>query len=201
LVTTVRRCALLALLLALLLAGVSCSASTNGSPVPSGAGDGPSGRPTLPTPLPGGDPTGTSDRPGSGRGPLAGTDPCTLLSSAGQAQLGVSGGKPNTVGSSRGCTWNLRGPQDTYIFTVAIRDTGGLKDLPNDSRHTKLPDVGSHEAVRSAGSAGPGSCGVILGVTESSRVETSVIAGTDEDKACGLAGQLAGLVEPKLPQG
>jgi hypothetical protein len=189
----------LAPLLALLLAGASCSASTSGSPIPSGTGAGPTSERSLP-PLPPG--TGeTSERPSQGPGPLAATDPCTLLSADGQAQLGISGGKPDDKGTSRGCTWQLRGPQDTYFLTVGIRDRAGLGELPNDSRHTKLPNVGSHQAVQSAGGAGPGSCGVILGVTASSRVEASVIAGTDEQKACGLAMQLAGLVEPKLPTG
>ena len=197
-VITVRRSALLLVpLIAALLAGASCAASTSGSPVP--GGDQPTTRPSLP-PLPPGT-ASTSDRPSQGAGPLAGTDPCTLLTADAKAQLGVSGGEQDDKGSSRGCTWKLRGPQDTYFFTVGIRDTAGLADLPNDSRHTKLPDVGAHQAVQSAGGAGPGSCGVILGVGASSRVENSVIAGTDEQKACGLAMRLAGLVEPKLPQG
>jgi hypothetical protein len=93
----------------------------------------------------------------------------------------------------------LPGPDDTTFFDVIIYDDLGIDDLPSNVDPKPLPDVGSHKAVQDSESGGPGSCSVILGVTESSRVTTGVLSGTDTQKACDLAMQLAELVEPELP--
>jgi hypothetical protein len=179
--------------LALLAAGLSaCTGQTNGSAVA-----GPDAGTTTEQP----DSTTTTRGSQGGGSPLADKDPCSLLSASAQSQLGLTNQQPHDVGSGRGCRWDMPGPTDTYIFDVQIYDKLGIKDLPDSSKIKQLADIGSHKAVQISGDGGPGSCTVILGVTDSSRVTTGLIAGTDTQKACDLAMQTATLVEPGLPRG
>jgi Protein of unknown function (DUF3558) len=179
----------LVVLIALLLGTASCGGTTGGSPVPGPGGGTTAGQRTT---------TATRSTPSNGKS-LAGRDPCALLSSAAQAQLGISGGQRDDQGSARGCKWRLRGPEETWIFGVDIRDSSGIKDLPKDGKNKDLSDIGSHKAVQRTDPAIPGSCTVILGVTETSRVSNVVTAGVNQQKACELASQMARLVEPELP--
>jgi hypothetical protein len=181
-------------LLALAIALTACADSTDGTAVPGNGTTEPTvGQSTTPGKK---TPSTTS---GSANSPLSGKDPCALLTADSKAQLGISGGEKNNVGSARGCKWRLRGPTDTYIFTVDIYDRLGIKDIPKNIPLKELPDIGTHKAVQDANPANPGTCGVTLGVTESSRVRTQLVAGTDTTKACELALQMATLVEPELP--
>jgi hypothetical protein len=161
--------------------------------VPGGTG---TGEPSSPTT---GDPTDTgSSTPSPGDSPLANTDPCTLLTTSAQSQLGVSGGERRDLGTERGCRWRLRGPTETFIFDVAIDDQNGLNDVPADATVKTVADIGKHKAVQSASKQG-GACSVLLGVSDRSRVDATAVAGVDVNKGCELATQLAQLVEPQLP--
>lgn len=188
-----RRSALLVPVLAMAFAGmVACSSATSGSPIP-GATSGTDSAPTSSQQT-----TGESSPPSTGSSPLADKDPCSLLTASAQSRFGVSDGKKHDVGDGRGCQWTLRGPSETTFFAVQIYDNSGIKDIPAESKPKDLPDVGSHKAVQTQEIGGPGSCSVILGVTDSSQVTASVLAGTDTSKACDLAHQLAEQVEPEL---
>jgi hypothetical protein len=186
--------ALLVSVLAALLAGLTaCSSKTDGSAV---VGDEPTGNPTTTsrTTRPSRPPTTSNTNAGA-----LPSDPCSLLTAQAQTQLGISGGERGDVGSARGCKWRLRGPEETYFFSVDIRDSVGIKDIPASSNPKPLPDIGGHKAVQLSGFGGPGSCSVALGVGDSSTVTHSVTAGTNLQKACELALQMARLVEPELP--
>jgi hypothetical protein len=187
----VRRSVLLVTALAVVLGGAS--ACSGGSAV---AGD--------PTGVPAGNSTTTTSKgttPSTSTGstnPLAGKDPCSLLTPSAKATLGVSGGEKSNAGSSRGCKWQLRAASgDLNLFAIDILDRQGIKDLPPAAK--QLADVGTHKAAQTSGNGGPGSCSVIMGVGDKSRVESTVVAGTDTQKACDLALQMAKLVEPELP--
>lgn len=188
-----RRLALLVPVLVVMASGaVGCSDKTNGSAVPENTTTEQSPTETQQTS------PRTSDKP-TNDSSLKGKDPCTLLPPAGQAQLGISGGEKDNAGSARGCKWRLRGPQETTFFTVDIYDSLGLKDLPNDGNTKQLSKVGTHEAVQRSEAANPGACSVVIGVSESSRVSATALSGTNTQKGCELAMQLAQLVEPELP--
>jgi hypothetical protein len=181
-----------------LAAGMTaCSDTTKGSPV---AGPGAAGSdPTTSERTTTSKPTTSSN---SGGGSIANLDPCSLLNSTARSQLGLTdSGEPDDIGSARGCKWRLRGASETWIFAVDIRGSVGIKDIPPDSHPKPLPDIGSHKAVQTAEVGGPGACSVVLGVTESSAATSSVLAGTNTQKACDLAAQMATLVEPGLPRG
>jgi hypothetical protein len=190
----VRRLALLVSVLSALLAGLTaCASKTDGSAV---AGGEPAGNLPTTTTRSGRPPTTSNANPGNGSLPR---DPCSLLTAQAQAQLGISGGERSDVGSARGCKWRLRGPEETYFFSIDLRDSVGIKDIPSTSNPKPLSNVGSHKAVQVSGVGGPGSCSVALGVGDSSTVTQSVTAGTNLQKACELALQMARLVEPELP--
>lgn len=186
----------ISVLVAALLGLTACSDKAPGTAVPSpDATDrptttAPSGKTTAPT---------ASRRPSEGTSPIS-VDPCSLMTATAASELGldVDAGENRKLGNAETCRWKQRGAQDTYLFTISIYDEFGIKDLPDDIRTQQLPPIGEREAVQFFGQSA-GICGVMLAVTEASRVETSVTAGVDTDKACELAGRMAGLVEPELP--
>jgi hypothetical protein len=65
------------------------------------------------------------------------------------------------------------------------------KTKPRDLR------IGSHAARQ--GTGGISTCVVVLGVSETSRVDAVSTANGDVPKACRVAKRAAVLVEPKLP--
>jgi hypothetical protein len=189
----VRRWVLPVTIFAVVLGMAACSDQTGGSPVAGGSATG-------------SDPTGTSGQTttsgNTSGGSITDLDPCALLNSAARGQLGLTdSGEPDDVGTAKGCKWRLRGPSETWTFTVDLRDSGGIKDLPPENNPKPIADVGSHKAVQLAEVGGPGACSVVLGVTDSSAATASVLAGTNTQKACDLALQMAKLVEPGLPRG
>jgi hypothetical protein len=84
------------------------------------------------------------------------------------------------------------------VIDISVYDRLGIKDLPGNLEVKQLPDVGSHNAVQISRLAGPGSCLVNMGVTDSSSVSVGLIAGLNTKKACDLALRIARRVEPKL---
>ncbi|MGQ0840280.1 DUF3558 domain-containing protein [Actinokineospora sp.] len=184
-----------AVLAVLLTTTTACSTETAGTALPGQSTNTstPTASPSTSAKRP------TSTKPAPNDSPLTDTDPCTLLPDAGKTELGLSGsGEPDDIGSGRGCKWRLRGPKDTYIFGVDIYDTLGIKDLPNDINNRQLPNIGDRPAVET-GLTGAETCSVTMGVTETSRVSTTAVAGVDRAKACQLALRLAELIEPGLP--
>jgi hypothetical protein len=175
--------------LALLLTG--CAERTQGSPTP---GDDPAGQTTTTTTT-----TTTTESPTTSTeaGGLADVEPCGLVDDAGLATLGVGAGEEKTLGEARVCQWRHEGPtlNESFTLSVALFENRGLADIVGTDV-TRLPDIGSHPA--SSFVAPGGSCGVSLGVGESSRVDSTAVGG-DRQQGCQLAASLAALVEPKLP--
>jgi Protein of unknown function (DUF3558) len=179
-----RRTTVLPLAVAALLGVAACTNSTtgNGSPAPT-VGSTQSG--------------GGSTSSGSG---LTSIQPCDLLSSdiLSQNQLGT----PTTAneGGARTCHWQNTTASEGigYAVGVGIRDSQGIKDV-NPDGYTVTPDnIGGHPG-RQLQSTLSGTCIIAIGVTNSSRVDVTVNAGTDPVQGCQLANQFAKLVEPNLP--
>lgn len=190
-----RRSVLLVSALALVV-GVApaCSDKTNGQAVPGG-----------PTEQTGGSTTTTSKGTSSprtttsgGTTPITGKDPCSLLTASAKAQLGLSGnGERSNLAGAPGCKWKRRDTSgDLNLFTVDILERLGVKDVPASAK--PIADIDGHKAVQGSDLSGPGTCTVAIGVTDKSRVDNTVTAGTDTQKSCDLALQLAKLVAPEL---
>ncbi|ATY13278.1 DUF3558 domain-containing protein [Amycolatopsis sp. AA4] len=143
-------------------------------------------------PADGGPPPPTSSAPS-----LAKLDPCTLLSPQDRSSAGLTGqGKPKTIGEARACDWTV---PSTFGVTVTLDETNGLANLDlSDGKRTKK-DVGSHQAVQV--SRPRGACAVLLDVGGAQSVQVDVTNANFADSAlaCSRAGDVAGLLEPKLP--
>jgi hypothetical protein len=131
---------------------------------------------------------------------LASIQPCDLLSAdiISQNQLGTP--TPANEGGARTCKWQntTANNGDGYVVGFGIRDSQGIKDVNTDG-YTVTPDnIGSHPG-RQLQSTISGSCTIAIGVTNSSRVDVTGVAGTDANQACQLANQFAKLIEPNLP--
>jgi hypothetical protein len=185
---------LVPILVALAAGVVACSDKTNGQAVP---GDSTSAETTTTTRGSTSPSRTTSGAPTSGTSPLTDRKPCTLLSSSGVTEMGISGpGNEQKVGSARRCQYRITGAtiKDSFTVSVGLWDTAGLKDLPGTVTPTPVPTVGKHEAVRIKDTG----CTIVMGVTEKSRVDSAATGG-NVDKACELALKLATLIEPELP--
>ncbi|WP_409179408.1 DUF3558 domain-containing protein [Amycolatopsis sp. VS8301801F10] len=128
---------------------------------------------------------------------LAKLDPCALLSPQDRSSAGLTGqGKPKTIGEARACDWTA---PSVFGVTVTLDETNGLANLDlSDGKRTKK-DVGSHQAVQVSGRRG--TCAVLLDVGGAQSVQVDVANANFADSAlaCSRAGDVAGLVEPKLP--
>ncbi|PKV96189.1 uncharacterized protein DUF3558 [Amycolatopsis echigonensis] len=143
-------------------------------------------------PADGGPPAPTSSAPS-----LAKLDPCTLLSPQDRSSAGLTvPGKPKTIGEARACDWTV---PSAFGVTVTLDETNGLANLDlSDGKRTKK-DVGSHQAVQVSGRRG--TCAVLLDVGggQSVQIDVNNANFADSALACSRAGDVAGLVEPKLP--
>lgn len=183
--------------------------STENEPGPAGSSMPTDSPMSTANPIPTGNPVPEDDSgdvdegEGEETSPLADVDPCTLVPDEAFASLGLDESYPHDIGTGNGCRFTRRAETgDLYIHDVVIRLNGGLDDLPDlpdDITLVPLPNIGGHEAIESAGAGGRGSCTVLIGVTESSRVDVGLIAGTDGQLACDLAHQLATFVVSELP--
>ncbi|PSL58510.1 uncharacterized protein DUF3558 [Saccharothrix carnea] len=156
---------------------------------------GPAGEETTPTTAP---PQSTTVAPvGPSRGgPLDGTDPCTLLTKAEAEQVtGAQTAEPvvEQLGTARVCNFS---PQ-TARLGVGIRTTAGLAEVQSNGSLVEEFQIGRHQVKQSVGATG--SCGIFIGVTESSRVDVVLNSGSPDVDPCPAALKVAELVEPRLP--
>lgn len=191
-----RRLAVVPVLAAAMFALIACNSSTSGSPNPTTGG----GQATTGGNVPTSSAGGTSGSSGS---TLTSLQPCQLVSSSVLTELQLTQSSSGTVGGARTCSWTKPVDQNGvngYTAGVDVRDSQGLGDASTNG-YTVSPDqVGSHQG-KELQSTTPGDCIVIIGVSQHSRVDVSVNAGTDTAKACQVANQLAKVVEPQLPAG
>jgi hypothetical protein len=176
---------------ALLFLVAGCAEKTQGSPAPEGEQATSTPRQTTEQT------TGETTTEEPAEEGIAGIEPCDLLDQSELAGLQLTGGESKTVGGARVCRWQRDGATVNELFTVSVElfDDQGLDDL-NAPDVQQLPPVGGHEAVRFTDPTG--TCGVGLGVGESSRVDNTAVGG-DQQVACQLAEQLATIIETKLP--
>lgn len=130
-------------------------------------------------------------------GPLAGVDPCSLVTAAEVAELKSGPGVAERIGSARMCTYKRPySGGDGFVIGVAIFDELSLDEVV--AHDTPKPvTVGKRRAVQSIG--GFFTCAVTMEVSPTSRVDTQGTTGRKDERACELALQLARMVEPKLP--
>jgi hypothetical protein len=175
---------------------VSCTAKIAGQPLPAvtsaHTSDAPSIPDTGPLPNDNSDPGNVSDNPAGTDASTTQLQPCDLLTSAEQSQLQITGANERVTDVQRLCDFNEAGD---FGLVVAIADERGLGDVQSATPAQALT-IGAHDAVQATD--GANGCAIILGVTDTSRVDVASAAATGA-KACDIAKQVAGLIEPKLP--
>ncbi|TCO65283.1 DUF3558 family protein [Actinocrispum wychmicini] len=186
-----KRSLLLASTVAVLVMSLgACTSKTGGiaggSPTTSSTGgSGPSSRSSSP-------PATSSSKSGASS-PTKNIATCSLLTSGDMSSLQLTGGTESNLTSSRGCDYHYT--SNTYSFGTAIYDALGVKDIQGNPQLQPVK-IGNHDAVQFVVSS---ICIIAIKVTESSRVEVSVAANGDAQKACSLARPGAEIVEKKLP--
>ncbi|RKT57337.1 DUF3558 domain-containing protein [Saccharothrix australiensis] len=183
----------LALLLTALLAVTACGDPVSGAARRASTtttGGTPGGVTTSPSggvsPSPSGGPTGSLDT----------TDPCALITRAEAEQaLGPLRKEPKAgeLGGARTCSFAPR----TATFLIGIRTTVGLAGVQPDGGVLSDVTIGDRPAKELLGVTR--SCGVYLGVSDSSRVDVVLNATSSGEEPCPLARRIAELVEPRLP--
>lgn len=141
-------------------------------------------------------PTTTPQVGPSRGGPLDGADPCALLTKAEAEQVtGAQSAEPvvEQLGSARVCNFS---PQ-TARLGVGIRAKSGLAEVQSNGNVVQELMIGRHQAKQAVGATG--SCGIFIGVTESSRVDVVLNSGSPDVDPCPAAMKVAELVEPRLP--
>ena len=179
-----RRSAVLTLVVTAVLGVAACTNSTTGNGTPA---------PPTNTSQPGNSsPTGS---PG-----LASIQPCDLLSANDLSQNQLGSPTPENVGGARTCRWlnTTANNGDGYSIGVGIRESQGINTASTDTDTVTPDNIGNHPG-RQLQSTISGTCVIAIGVTNSSRVDVTVNAGTDPIQGCQLANQFAKLVEPNLP--
>ncbi|MBW4716385.1 DUF3558 domain-containing protein [Saccharothrix obliqua] len=127
---------------------------------------------------------------------LADADPCGLVTRPeAEGVLGRYRREPERkkLGTAAACSFTAQ----KAAFVLAVRTNTGLSGVQPNGGEIKETSVNGRAARELLDEMR--SCGIFLGVTDSSRVDVVVNAvGTDHDP-CALAKQVAELVEPRLP--
>jgi hypothetical protein len=130
--------------------------------------------------------------------------PCDLLTSQEAAQFDAQGpgqvGDTQASGSTSACGWHGRSADDASVsFGIDIRATQGVDALRANGGTITDGKVGSRTA-RQLQTVNAG-CILALAVTPSSRVDVSVVVVGDDNstQSCQIAGNIAAIVESKLP--
>ncbi|MGQ0837977.1 DUF3558 family protein [Actinokineospora sp.] len=129
----------------------------------------------------------------SGTGPLAGVLPCSFLTNADRAQLGLkSTPKEIDEGDRRACQFS----EKDVTTSVTIFDDLGLDSVDaTDSDARPVPVVGRHKALQSMFGI---TCAVTMEITATSIVSATASGNTDAE-SCEIAMKMAQAVERNLP--
>lgn len=182
---------------AAILSVAACSSEETGSPVP--PGNTAPATSSAPTSAP-----ASSDGSDDANTPLAGTDPCSLLTDQEAAQFDdFHAPKREKVGSADTCSWESiedHTLKDDFSITTVVRTNAGVDDAVDQGMGVDKVEA---KGRRWAQIPDAGGCTLAIGVTSSSRVDVSLTKASDHtiDQACDLADEVAQLVEPKLPKG
>lgn len=196
-----RRLAAIPVLAAAIVGLVACGGpSVGGTPSPGGGG----------SPAAGGGGASSSAGPSqttgsAGDSPLASVQPCSLLSSAEQTQLGVNQTGSGDDSGARHCDYHKNVDENGlngYAIGVDLRDAQGVAGANTSGYTVTAVQFGSHQAKQLTGmTAIRGNCIIIIGINNTSRVDIPVNAGTNTHLACQVADAVAKAIEPELPAG
>ncbi len=147
----------------------------------------------------------TSSSSGAGQASTTSLQPCTVLAASDLSGYGsFKDAIEENASDARTCTYQKKtetASEEGLVVSVVIRDNAGLDQTNDTGAGVQDKQVNGRKA-KVAPSPAPTGCVVALGVGDKARVDVTVTAVSTVDKACQLAGDVAGKsVEPKLPKG
>jgi Protein of unknown function (DUF3558) len=134
---------------------------------------------------------------------LALLKPCDLLNTQDLSKYHVeNAGRTDdpAAGVSAWCRWTGRSNDNgSMVLGIAIRPEQGTADLKATKGQLTTGTVNNgRPAAQLSGETG-GSCTVALAVSQSSRVDVSVVGTEQPAEACRDASDISNIVEPQLP--
>jgi hypothetical protein len=133
----------------------------------------------------------------SSNSPLAGIDPCDLLSSADRVELDVAEGKFEVIGRSKNCSWQNYAD---FIIGIGLKADLAFKDANLRGATPTRINIGRHEAYKVEETGGAqGTCEVYIVTGASSFAQVNAGVGLQTQAACVKAVRVAQIIDSKLP--
>lgn len=129
-------------------------------------------------------------------------EPCELLSVNDLVGYGdFNEGEYEEVGEARTCYWQLssKGGVEGFIVSLNVRDSQSVDSVNDVGGGIDEYEVDGRAAARVANPRF-GDCTIALAVDSQSRVDVVINGLSSVDESCPIAEDVAGLVEPHLPE-
>jgi hypothetical protein len=129
-------------------------------------------------------------------------EPCDLLSVGDLIGYGdFSEGEYEEVGGARTCYWQLssKGGVEGFIVSLNVRDAQNVDSMNDVGGGVDKYDIGGRVAARVVNPQF-GDCTIALAIDSQSRVDVVVNGLSSVDDSCPVAEEVAGKVEPRLPE-
>lgn len=134
---------------------------------------------------------------------LKALDPCSMIpaSTASSLHLTKQGRHDLTSPVAWGCDWQATaaavGTANIWSLRFSIYPDDSATDV--NTKGQTMTNISTNGRPGVQLDNGYGSCTVTMAITDTSSAE--VIASSDDSRACGLANNIAQIVEPELPKG
>ncbi|WP_232284056.1 DUF3558 family protein [Saccharomonospora glauca] len=128
-------------------------------------------------------------------------DPCELVSAEDLADVGEFETEYQEGGGSRYCVWQegFESGGNGFSFSVGVRDSQGIDAVRDIGGGVDPTEVNQRPAVKTEDPVS-GDCMLAVKVSDSSRIDVTVLGEDGDGDSCGLAEVIAGMVEPRLPE-
>ncbi|WP_232283884.1 DUF3558 family protein [Saccharomonospora cyanea] len=128
-------------------------------------------------------------------------DPCGLISAEDLAEVGEFETEYQEGGGSRYCVWQegFESGGNGFGFSVGVRDSQGIDAVRDIGGGVDPTEVNQRPAVKTEDPVS-GDCMLAVKISDSSRIDVTVLGEDGDGDSCGLAEVIAGMVEPRLPE-
>jgi hypothetical protein len=128
-------------------------------------------------------------------------DPCALITAEELAEVGDFESEYKEGGGARYCVWQegFESGGSGFSFSVGVRDSQGI-DTVNDIGGGVHPTAVNQRPAVTTEDPKSGDCTLAVEVSDSSRVDVTVLGEDGDGDSCGIAKVIAEIFEPRLPE-
>ena len=128
-------------------------------------------------------------------------DPCELLSEEDLAEVGKFKSEYKEGGGARYCVWqeDFESSGSGFSFSVGVRDFQGIDAVNDIGGGVNPTEVNQRPAVTTEDPK-TGDCTLAVEISDSSRIDVTILGEDGAGDSCEIAEVIAGLVEPHLPE-